>query len=89
MLSEFTSAVWPAGFAGPRSRYAAKANVGWPLRMSGSPALPNQPARNQNCEMNFHASGGTKAFKPSSPVEVPSSTDDGVCAPSNVHTLTG
>ena len=43
----------------------------------------------QNCEMNFQASGGTKAFRPSSPVEFPSSTDDGVCGPSNVHALTG
>ena len=43
----------------------------------------------QNCAMNFQASGGMKAFEPSSPVEVPSSTLDGVCGPSNVHTLTG
>ena len=39
--------------------------------------------------MNFQASGGMKAFRPSSPVEFPSSTLDGVCGPSNVHTLTG
>ncbi len=43
----------------------------------------------QNCAMKFQASGGMKAFRPSSPVEVPSSTLAGVCAPSNVHTLTG
>jgi hypothetical protein len=43
----------------------------------------------QNCEMNAQASGGMKAFRPSSPDEVPSSTLDGVCAPSNVHVLTG
>jgi len=43
----------------------------------------------QNCEMNFQASGGMKAFSPSSPLEEPSSTADGVCGPSNVHTLTG
>lgn len=64
------------------------------------PALISEPTRRQaiarrpdgllqNCAMNFQASGGTKAFRPSSPVEVPSFTADGVCAPSNVHTLTG
>jgi hypothetical protein len=49
--------------------------------------LPGRLA--QNCDMNFQASGGMKAFRPSSPLEVPSSTLDGVCAPSNVHALTG
>jgi hypothetical protein len=47
------------------------------------------PSIAQNCEMNFQASGGMKAFKPSSAVEFPSSMLDGVCGPSNVHTLTG
>ena len=43
----------------------------------------------QNCEMNFQASGGTNAFRPSSPPELPSAMADGVCAPSNVQTFTG
>jgi len=39
--------------------------------------------------MNFQASGGMKAFRPSSPLDVPSSMLDGVWLPSNVHVLTG
>src|SRR6185369_16400623 len=46
-------------------------------------------SRPQSAAMNFHANGGTNAFNPSSPPVVPSSTADGVCGPSNVHTLTG
>lgn len=42
-----------------------------------------------NCEMNSHASGGTKALAPSSPPDMPLATADGVWLPSNVHTLTG
>lgn len=71
---------------GKAATYSPDALIQYPSRWANTTTTK---VRDQNCEMNFQAMGGMKAFEPSSPTWVPSSTLDGVCGPSNVHTLTG